>query len=428
MHMDMCNMHMTCVAVRVPCDHQHAMRSWSARSGPTTPRPLPSQRTHSTRVPSPPTDGTAPAEDPWVFQRLRETLEEVRDARVESQHLQATTQTSLDRKAFSPMHDEQVLRFKAQACTSGLARLLSIIQTLEAQAEAALEAHANQETHWQAQLDETTSSGQLLLVELQRAEAELAKEAERTEQAVAVARDAHERRSAAELDAVRHEWAAVVAELESKAQASSAANDTLHEEAEALRAENARLREAAVQQRGEAARGLADALAKERAEVAEHQIEPLRAETTRLRQENGALRETATALRSELSIANEALAGERQAVTELRASTSHLRQELERQRAELERVVSLRERERHRINAYLAVTHDEVGAAAAAAWPQLAVRGGGSSGSGSPSSVVVSAAAKPRAPTSSCSPGGARALSPRRPPPLQQRDWDWEDE
>ena len=209
--------------------------------------------------------------DRWVWKRLQESLQDIKVVRVESQHLQASTQTLLDRQPFSPQHDERILRFKAQACTSAMNRLLSAVESLEGQIGAALHARDVEEAAWQRQQDEALASGQLLLVELQRAESELVLEKERS--AVAISREKetqhaelmHKAQTA--MNDQAEEWTQLVEELGAAADASAATSDTLHEELAALREENAMLRESAVQLRGEATRKVAEALSNERAEA-----------------------------------------------------------------------------------------------------------------------------------------------------------------
>lgn len=286
----------------------------------------------------------------WVW-ALNASIREAKAARIEAQHLESSTRAALEHGAFSPKHDERVVRFKAQTCLSTLSRLLPSVSTLEAHAIVALQAHAADEVWWKQHflalkemLKRCQAEEHVLLAELQLEEA--AREVWEAEQQ-RIMRTAFE------------------SSLEQLAAQSEQAQDALIGEIGALREENAAVRQTAVSLRGDAARS-AEALAREK-EDRRTRENALQRDIAELREENTDLRETAGGLRTTVALSVESLAAEKRTTSQLRDKL--LRAELEAVRlgAEVDGYRARRQREREHFASYVSTLHAEFGVEATAA-------------------------------------------------------------
>ena len=87
----------------------------------------------------------------WTWQ-LQDALCTIKNARIESQHLQASTRTFLGREPFGARYDERDIRARAEQCVSALCRLLLASSALETHASTALEAYMSEHSTWDTTL------------------------------------------------------------------------------------------------------------------------------------------------------------------------------------------------------------------------------------------------------------------------------------
>lgn len=306
-------------------------------------------------------------DDQWVWNRLRDSLQASKAARVEAQHLKAATLVAIEHDAFAHRYDERDIRFKTGRCLSHLDHLAIATATMEAEAATAMAAHEAEVASWQEELRreraESAALRESLRKELRQAERALELQAlahmDRMEGAIAAIQAAHGQQISTEVETMRltfdASWARLVAESEAQGVAATEARDALHDDMHGLREENAALKGTIVQLRDDGTRRR-EALSHEQTEA----FDALHEEKARLLAENARLRETALTLRAESYSCKEALAKETSRAETYTREREGLTRELSDAYAEMERLQLQRERERARLHAYLATLHEAV--------------------------------------------------------------------